>query len=106
MGLFGFFAGRNINDGVEEFMRTSGAMLLDVRTREEYDDGHVQDSVNIPLDKISSFAGKVPVKSTPLFVYCYSGARSGQAVDYLKRQGYTNVKNIGGIASFRGKVVR
>ena len=43
---------------------------------------------------------------TPLYVYCYSGARSGQAAAALRRMGYTNVKNIGGIASWRGAIER
>ena len=43
-------------------------------------------------------------KDTPLFVYCYSGARSRQAAGALRRMGYSNVKNIGGIAAWKGKV--
>ena len=43
-------------------------------------------------------------KETPLFGYCYSGARSGQAVHVLRRMGYANVKNIGGIAAWTGEV--
>ena len=39
-----------------------------------------------------------------MFVYCHSGAKSGQAVSALRRMGYTNVKNIGGIAAYSGKV--
>ena len=41
-----------------------------------------------------------------MFVYCYSGARSGQAVEALKKMGYEDVKNIGGIAAYRGKLER
>ena len=40
----------------------------------------------------------------PLFVHCLSGGRSGQAVMFLKREGFTNVKNIGGINAYTGKV--
>ena len=47
-----------------------------------------------------------PEKDTPLFVYCHSGARSSQAVRLLARMGYTNLKNIGGIAAYTGKVER
>ena len=43
-------------------------------------------------------------KDTPLFVYCHSGARSRQAVDALRRMGYLQVKNIGGISAYTGKV--
>lgn len=45
-------------------------------------------------------------KSTPLFVYCMSGARSQQAVGALKQMGYTDARNIGGIGSWRGDVER
>lgn len=45
-------------------------------------------------------------KTAPLFVYCHSGARSGQAVRLLQRMGYTNVRNIGGIMAYSGPVER
>lgn len=43
-------------------------------------------------------------KATPIFIHCLSGARSRQAAAVLQQMGYTNVKNIGGIASYTGKV--
>lgn len=107
MGLFNFFRNTaDINTGVAEYETNVGAVLLDVRTSEEYRDGHIDGSVNIPLDRISSIENTVKDKSTPLYVHCLSGGRSGQAVSYLKQMGYTNVKNIGGISSYRGKVVK
>ena len=48
----------------------------------------------------------VSEKDVPLFVYCHSGARSSQAVRLLARMGYTNLKNIGGMAAYTGKVER
>ena len=45
-------------------------------------------------------------KATPIFVHCLSGARSRQAAAILKQMGYTNVKNIGGISAYAGKVER
>ena len=48
----------------------------------------------------------IPGKDTPVFVYCHSGSRSAQAVSKLQRMGYTAVKNLGGITSYSGKVVR
>lgn len=106
MGLFSFFHSPDINSGVEEFKNTDGAILLDVRTSGEYAQGHIQGSINVPLDKIVAVENVVKDKNTPLYVYCLSGSRSGSAVSYLKRIGYTNVKNIGGISSYRGKVVK
>ena len=107
MRLLHFFrSAADMNTGVAECKTNDGAVLLDVRTAEEYREGHIEGSVNIPLDRISSVENTVKDKSTPLYVYCLSGGRSGQAVSYLKQIGYTNVKNIGGISSYRGKVVK
>lgn len=106
MGLFNLSRNVDINAGVMECKTTVGAVLLDVRTAEEYRDGHIDGSVNLPLDKISAIENVVKDKSTPLYVHCLSGGRSGRAVSYLKQIGYTNVKNIGGINSYHGKVVR
>ena len=79
-------------------------MLLDVRTPQEYREGHIPGSINVPLQSLST-ADQIPAgKDTLLFVYCYSGARSAQAVKALAQMGYINVKNIGGIAAYTGKV--
>jgi len=106
MGFFDLFKQPDINRGIEEFHSTSGAVLLDVRTEQEYREGHIPGSRNVPLqtiDKVSAAAGS---KDTPLYVYCYSGARSRQAAGLLQRMGYTSVTNIGGIAAYSGKVER
>ena len=106
MGFFDLFKQADINQGIKEFKSFPGAVLLDVRTVQEYQEGHIPGSKNIPLqaiDKVSSVAGN---KDTVLFVYCHSGARSRQAVGMLRRMGYTNVTNIGGIAAYSGKVER
>ena len=90
------------------FMRQGleGAVLLDVRTPQEYREGRIPGSINIPLQSLST-ADQIPAgKDAPLFVYCYSGARSSQAVRLLAGMGYTNTKNIGGIAAYKGKVER
>lgn len=102
--MFGFLKQGNINKGIEEFGATSGAVLLDVRTREEYRGGHVPGSQNIDVSEIEKAASLITDKATPLFVHCLSGARSGRAVGILKSMGYTNVKNIGGISSYKGPV--
>ena len=104
MGLFDFLSGPRIDQGVSEFRETPGAVLLDVRTPQEYREGHIPGSINIPLQSLST-ADQIPAgKDTLLFVYCYSGARSAQAVRLLAGMGYTNTKNIGGIAAYKGKV--
>lgn len=106
MGLFNFIRSADINTGVETCRKTQGAVMLDVRTEEEYCSGHIEGSVNVPLDQLVSVPGIVKDKNTPLFVYCYSGSRSSRAVALLKQMGYPNVTNIGGIQHYRGRTVR
>ncbi|MCI9588392.1 MAG: rhodanese-like domain-containing protein [Oscillospiraceae bacterium] len=106
MGFFDFLKPPAIDQGVKAFQETSGAVLLDVRTPQEYREGHIPGSVNIPLQSLST-ADQIPAgKDAPLFVYCHSGVRSTQAVRLLAQMGYTTVKNIGGIAAYTGKVER
>lgn len=106
MGLFDFFTKNDINHYVDEFSKTKGAVLLDVRTEEENKEMRIPGSINIPLNKIATVPDQIPDKGTPLYVHCHSGSRSGQAVSFLKRLGYTNVYNIGGIANYTGKTER
>jgi len=96
----------NINEGVSEYRTVADALLLDVRTPAEYRAGHIPGSKNVPLQTIDRVAAVAKDKTVPLFVYCQSGARSGQAAGMLQRMGYTNVKNIGGISAYTGKVAR
>ena len=106
MGFFDLFKQPDVNRGVKEFQSTSGAVLLDVRTPEEYRSGHIPESKNIPLQAIDRVGSVAENKDTALYVYCQSGARSRQAAGLLKQIGYTNVNNIGGIAAYAGKVER
>jgi len=106
MGFFDFLRGPDINQGVKEFESTAGAVLLDVRTPQEYREGYIPGSRNLPLQSIGRAESVIKDKQTPLFVYCYSGSRSAQAVRALQRMGYANVKNLGGIAAYTGKVER
>lgn len=103
--LFGMFNRNDINKGVEKCKATDGAVLLDVRTKEEYNDYHIESSINIPLQELGNVDKKITDKNTPIFVYCLSGSRSESAVGFLKSRGYTQVVNIGGISSYRGKTV-
>lgn len=104
MGFFDFFKQSNINQGIEEYKRTAGAVLLDVRTPQEYQEGHIPGSKNVPLQQLDNIVSVAKNKDIPLFVYCYSGSRSRQATGMLQRMGYSKVNNIGGIAAYSGKV--
>ena len=106
MDFFNFFKAKDINAGVQDFLSTDGAVLLDVRTQEEYAEGHIERSKNLPLQDINQAENFIKDKHTPIFVHCRSGGRSAQATTILKKMGYTNVNDIGGILSYRGKVVK
>ena len=102
MGLLDFLRGPDINKGIEEYKRTEGAALIDVRSPEEYSERNVPGSINIPLQSIGRIQDIITDKDPPLFVHCYSGSRSSAAVKALKQMGYNNAKNIGGISSYKG----
>ena len=106
MGFFDFLKGTDINQSVKEFSATDGAVLLDVRTPDEYRQGHIPGSKNVPLQSIDKVTVMINNKATPIFVHCLSGARSRQAAAILQQMGYTNVKHIGGISAYAGKVER
>ena len=104
MGIFDFFKQPDINQGVQEYKNAAGAVLLDVRTPQEYREGHIPGSQNMPLQQLDKVEEVTENKDAILYVYCHSGSRSRQAVSLLKHMGYTNVHNIGGIAAYSGKV--
>jgi len=106
MGLLNFLKTKDINAGVKDFQATKGAVLLDVRTAGEYAEGHIENSLNLPLQNIEQAVSVIKDKDTPLFVHCRSGGRSASATAALKKMGYTNVSDIGGIMSYNGKVVK
>lgn len=75
-----------------------GYILLDVRTQEEYDQGHIPGAVVIPDTEIEARAEEVlPDKDQLILVYCRSGRRSKNAAQILVELGYTNIKEFGGI---------
>ena len=104
MGFFDLFKHTDINQCVAQFRQADGAVLVDVRTPEEYRDGHVPGSINVPLQQIEDIELEVAEKNTPLYVYCCSSTRSRQATALLKEIGYEDVHNIGGILDYKGKV--
>ena len=105
MSIFNIFARKDINEGVKSFRESKNAILLDVRTREEYASRHSEDSRNLLLDEIDTVDSVITDKNTPLYVHCLSGGRSARAAAYLKSKGYREVHDIGGIGSYRGKFV-
>ena len=103
MSIFRRVKNADINEGVKTAGTTKGSLLIDVRSEEEYASGHVPGSINIPTEHLSLIEKRAPDKTTPLFLYCRSGARSARAVKILKKAGYQQISDIGGIDAWRGK---
>ncbi len=68
-------------------LKENGAIIIDVRTPQEYDHGHIQGSKNIPLDKIQREVKTIKSFNKPIITVCKSGARSGMAKSILKSAG-------------------
>ena len=79
-----------INSVSDEFI------VIDVRTLEEFESGHIEDSSNIEWQEISSIADNIN-KDQKIYLYCRSGRRSQNATDILVDLGYKDVTNLGGI---------
>ena len=85
----------------------SGYIIIDARTQEEYDQGHIPGAIMIPEYEIADRAEKeLPDKDQLILVYCRSGRRSKIAAEELVKLGYTNVKEFGGIIDWEYDIVK
>ena len=85
----------------------SGYIIIDARTQEEYDQGHITGAIMIPEYEIADRAEKeLPDKAQLILVYCRSGRRSKIAAEELVKLGYTNVKEFGGIIDWEYEIVK
>jgi phage shock protein E len=86
---------------VNSLLGRDDVVILDVREQSEYDAGHIPGVTLIPLNNVPNRLNEIP-KDKPVIVTCRSGNRSGQATDFLRQQGYTNVHNMtGGINAWQ-----
>ena len=92
----------------KEIMDTEeGYVILDVRTQEEYDEGHIPGAVLIPNTEVENRAEEaLPDKEQLILVYCRRGRRSKMAAQILADLGYTNVKEFGGIIDWPYEVTK
>ncbi len=81
-----------------------GAIILDVRSKGEYDGGHIKGSINIPVDALSNNLNKLKDKNKTIITCCASGMRSAVAKNTLKSNGYGQVYNGGGWSSLERKL--
>lgn len=99
LDLLGF--GNKIND-IQEYTE-KGAIVLDVRTAEEYNDGHIEGSKNIALQVLNGKISEIKKWNKPIIACCRSGVRSAQATSILKENGIDCI-NGGGWTSLQNKL--
>lgn len=91
----------------EKLNNKANIVVLDVRTKEEFANGHIPGALLLPYDEIEQNATKLlPEKDKEIIVYCRSGRRSAIAKDSLEALGYAAVKDFGGMNRWSGKVER
>lgn len=90
---------KNIMDNSKNYI------ILDVRTREEFDNGHIKGAINIPNEEIGDWEiEELPNKNQPILVYCRSGRRSISSAIKLSLLGYTNILEFGGIITWKYEI--
>lgn len=89
--MLDFLFGKN---KIKEALK-KGAVIVDVRTAHEYDNGRIPGSINIPVDRISASVERIRSMKKPVIVCCESGARSNTAKNILKSAGILEVHNGG-----------
>lgn len=95
-------------DWVEQFEADENAVILDVRTDDEFNDGYIENAIHIDIHKGQGFIDELDKldKSKNYYVYCRSGARSGKACQIMNEMGFANSYNLlGGILDWEGETV-
>ena len=90
-----------------EMMASQEVVVVDVRTREEYDGGHIENAVLVPNESIGSeMPEALPDKEATLLIYCRSGRRSKDAAQKLLALGYQSVYDFGGVIDWPYELVK
>ena len=87
----------------KEKIINESAILVDVRTEEEYNEGHIDGAILLPLDSIDNDSSEKLIgdKNTVIIVYCKSGKRSAQALEKLTELGYKEVYDLGAMSNWK-----
>ena len=95
----------SMDEAIAVMEASTDYQILDVRTQEEFDSGHIPGAICIPNESISeAVLQQLPSKDQLLLVYCRSGNRSRQAAGKLANLGYTHIVEFGGIGSWPGEI--
>ena len=98
--LYMRFTAVRVSAGDARELVANGAMLLDVRSSEEFSGGHIEGAINIPIQELAGRLDELGDKSSPIVVYCQVGGRSVMAKRLLESNGFTQVHDLGGIGQW------
>lgn len=94
------FTGKVAPDKARALVK-DGAKLVDVRSPGEFAAGHIDGAINVPVQELANRTGEVGDKTKPVVVYCASGMRSASAAGMLRRAGFAEVHDLGGMSRWR-----
>lgn len=94
------FSAVRVSGGDARELVAKGALLVDVRSVDEFSGGHIEGAINIPIQELSSRMAELGDKSGELVLYCQSGGRSAMAKRLLESNGFTSVHDMGGIGQW------
>lgn len=95
----------SMDDIVKIMNENKDYVIVDVRTPDEYKEGHIPNAINIPNETINETVyNKLKDKNQLILIYCRSGSRSRQAAYKMQKLGYTNLVDFGGIINWKGKI--
>lgn len=99
--------GKVLNDLQKLSKNENNLLILDVRTKEEYEEGHLKYAVSLPLSDIQKDTSILDeFKDKPIILYCRSGSRSGQAGNILLKAGFNDITNGGGVIDYKYELLK
>lgn len=91
--IYLFIRSKTTSKGIAEYLK-AGALVIDVRSKQEFDQGHFSKAVLVPIDQFEARLKEVGAdKQKPIIVYCHAGSRAAVAETILKKNGFSKVIN-------------
>ena len=95
----------SMDEAVKMMKDEKNYIILDVRSPDEFAEGHIPGAINVPNEEIGDAEiSELPSKSQLILVYCRSGRRSKEASEKLVKLGYTNIVEFGGFLDWKGEI--
>jgi len=100
-GIFLYIRSRIMNKTIADYLKKN-ALVIDVRSKPEYNGGHFSSAVSLPIDQFEARIKEMaPDQNRPVIVYCHAGSRAAMAEGILRKNGYTQVINARGFEAMK-----